>query len=135
MPSGNLHPTALGAEFLHTSFTRHNFDSLEKDIKKGVSYILGEIVKYWPCRDKEEVEAHWLSLVTGYSFYQEIFHPHLHRFKNPELHGRKVSLHDHQAAGVGCLATKCILYSYFSDIWVCQTMGHSEYGFNLLYKC
>jgi hypothetical protein len=129
MPSGNLHPTAPGAEFSRTSFTRHNFNSLEKDVKRGVNYILGEIVKYWPCGDEDEVETHRLSLVTGYSFYQENFRPHLQRFKNLELHGKTVSPHDHQATGVSCLATsEYNLYPHLLDVRVCQTMGHSEYG-------
>ncbi|KAG2030243.1 hypothetical protein BDR03DRAFT_1017338 [Suillus americanus] len=99
LPNGNFHPTAPGAEFSRTSFTHHNFDSLEKDIKKGINYILGEIIKYWPCMDDEEVEKHRLSLVTGYSFYQEILRLHLQRFKNLELHGKHVSPLDHRAAG------------------------------------
>ena len=66
-------------------------------MKKGINYILGQIIQFWPCGDSEEVKKYRLSLVMGYSFYQENFRPHLQRFKNLELHGPDVSPHDIQA--------------------------------------
>jgi hypothetical protein len=95
-----FHPTAPGAGFSRTSFTQSDFETLDKDVKKGINYILGQIIQFWPCGDSEAVEKYLLSLVTGYSFYQENFHPHLQCFKNLELHGLHVSPHDTWARGV-----------------------------------
>jgi hypothetical protein len=100
IPNGPFHPSAPGDGFPRTSFTRSNFETLDKDVKKGINYILGQIIQFWPCGDSEEVEKNRLSLVTGYSFYQENFRPHLQRFKNLELHGPDVSPYDTQAQGV-----------------------------------
>lgn len=100
IPNGKFHPTAPGVGFQRTSFTKSDFETLDKDVKKGINYILGQIIQFWPCGDDGEVEKYRLSLVTGYSFYQENFRPHLQRFKNLELHGHDVSPHDPRAQRV-----------------------------------
>jgi hypothetical protein len=73
---------------------------LDSNVKKGVNYIIGQIVLYWPCRDDIAIWAANLPLVMGHSFYYEQCHCHLECFKNLELQGKQFAPHDKTASGM-----------------------------------
>ena len=105
-------------------------------MKKGINYILGQIIQFWPCGDSEEVEKYRLSLVTGYSFYQENFRPHLQRFKNLELHGSDVSPHDMQARGVSCSFStiQSIMLTCFQSFGFVKLWGKASVIFGFQFR-
>jgi hypothetical protein len=62
----------------------------------GVRRLLGEVIKQWPVGE----DSSKLSLVSGYSFYQERIRPILHQWRNIELNGPDISF-DQYAKGFG----------------------------------
>lgn len=93
---------------------------LGDDVKRGINYIIGLIIKCWPADDVEAIQNSHLSLVTGYSFYYECFRSHLEPLKNLECHGRTFAPHDEQASGVSVILSYLHVYidTCFAEIWV-----------------
>lgn len=122
-PTFDLHCSAPKI-FNRTSFETPQSKELDSDIKKGVNYVIGQIVLYWPTGDEEAVRTANLSLVTGHSFYYEQFRPHLERLKNQELRGPSFAPFDIRADGVShnqpcCvhIGLICIQKHGFGNLW------------------
>ena len=98
-PKGPQHSSAP-VEFERTTFRPNLSQKLSTPVKKGINYIIGQIVLFWPCGDEDAVHHATLSLVTGFSFYEENFKPHLEHLKNLELKGKKVAPFHQHADGV-----------------------------------
>jgi len=74
-------------------FNLHKTTGQAKHTKQqaaGINLILGDIIKEWPVDNDLIIKAS-LSAVNGYSFYHELFHPRLLRYRNIEINGNQVS--------------------------------------------
>jgi hypothetical protein len=69
----------------------HKLEPIQHKQLSGTRRLIGEVVKQWPV-DNIEIEAAKLSLVSGYSFYQEHVRSILSGWRKIELNGREVSL-------------------------------------------
>jgi hypothetical protein len=101
LPKPTMEPDLSSPKFFkRTSFAVANSQTLDPATRKGVNYIIGQIILYWPCGDEKAVQAANLSLVTGHSFYHEQFKLHLERLKNLELRGKSYAPFEARADGV-----------------------------------